>query len=627
MTYLRRHVTSALAPLCQEQRFRPTATIAPFAGAPALPWAQASFPCRKYKTRRRSKDKAPRGFIDLLPSDALGLNQKCENIDGVDQTTDDKKSVPRAADNAHTSRTEERGCEEPDLLKKQTSSLWDSPVMHLRPQFVLPMGPAARELMRLCGPPADPEVGFDQGEPAPKLPWTQDTTVHSLEGYSSDAENIRIHFKLGRLSNPARGTMELSKLYLRDICQCSKCISPSSGRKTFATCDIPTVPRLRDPDTESIRLSADGGLEITWEDDFLTGDTHTSVYSQEFLNHLAEYDGKTYQYHHLPPLLWNRNEFQHGIESRVITYSDWMEGGSEFARAILDLHRRGLVFMREVPKSRYSVQRIAEKIGNLSSTIRGLTWDVISQPESEHAADNNQYLRLHQDLLYSNNMPQVKFLHCLENECQGGVSLFSDGLRAAAQLQREDRRSFKALSLHLATFSCDKAGHYLTRRRHVIEAGIGQPPRSVSWSPAFQTPFRVKEHREPSRVPKTRWQPNDGMLRVWRKAARVFRDSLESPENVIQHRLQPGDCVIFDNTRVLHGRTPVDASAGLRHLRGAYIDGEILKSATIHLNNKGLLKPDYREGPHELWRRSLEEDAFRDFDPPESAPGLHTHLK
>lgn len=617
MSYAHRHIANASALLRRGQHLRHPVTVA---RTSAIPWSQASCSCWSFNAHPQSKV--------FLRSYALRVNQKRAKIDGGNQTTDDKESAVREADNAHTSHTAERGCEELNLSQEEQSfqarkammSKCRAEVDFLRqpPWMALPY----------AQPDPEVQVRFDQVELAPQSIWTQDIPVYSLDGYSSDAENIRIYFKGGRFIEQARRSMELSKLYLRDICQCSKCISPSSGRKTFATCDIPMVPRLRQPDTESIRLAADGGLEITWEDDFLTGDTHTSVYSQEFLNHLAEYDGKTYHYHPPSRILWNKTEFQHAMGSRVITFGDWMEGGPEFAQAILDLNIRGLVFMRDVPKSSYSLQMIAEKIGNLSSTIRGLTWDVIANSESEHAAaGHNQDLRLHQDLLYSNNTPQVKFLHCLENECQGGVSLFSDGLRAAAQLQREDRRSFKALSLHPATFSCDKAGHYLTRRRSVIEAGIGQPLRSVSWSPAFQTPFRVKEHREPSRVPATRRHPNDEMLRIWSKAARVFRDSLESPDNVVQHRLQPGDCVIFDNTRVLHGRTPVDASAGLRHLRGAYIDRETLKSATIHLKNKGLLKPDYHGGQHELWRRSLEEDASWGFGSLESAPGLDTHLK
>lgn len=267
---------------------------------------------------------------------------------------------------------------------------------------------------------------------------------------------------------------------------------PSSGRKAFATCDIPSVPRLRDPDTEIIRLSADGGLEITWEDDFLTGGRHTSVYSQELLNHLAQ----TYHYTRLERLFWDNAEFRHGMESRIITYSDWREGGPKFAEAIVDLHRRGLVFMRGVPTSRHSSQKIAERIGYISSTIRGLSWDVISQPQTEQVAGNNEYLRLHQDLLYSKNPPRVKFLHCLENECQGGVSLFGDGLRAAAELDLNDKRSFAVLSEQMVTYSCEHAGNYLRRHRRVMQTVTYGECLSVSWSPGFQGAFGIREHRK-----------------------------------------------------------------------------------------------------------------------------------
>lgn len=37
-------------------------------------------------------------------------------------------------------------------------------------------------------------------------------------------------------------------------------------------------------------------------------------------------------------------------------------------------------------------------------------------------------------------------------------------------------------------------------------------------------------------------------------------------------RLDAGDMVLFDNSRVLHGRTAFDPDEGLRHLQGCYID-------------------------------------------------------
>ena len=41
---------------------------------------------------------------------------------------------------------------------------------------------------------------------------------------------------------------------------------------------------------------------------------------------------------------------------------------------------------------------------------------------------------------------------------------------------------------------------------------------------------------------------------------------------VYETRMTPGDLVVFNNRRVLHGRTKFDPTTGERHLRGSYID-------------------------------------------------------
>ncbi|KAJ0115027.1 hypothetical protein J7T55_001435 [Diaporthe amygdali] len=433
--------------------------------------------------------------------------------------------------------------------------------------------------------------------------------VWRLEGYTSDGESIQLHYKRDRTLE-FRWSVSMSKLYLRDICQCSKCISPSSGQKTFSTCDIAGVPRLRDPDSESIKLSVDGDLEITWEDDFLTGGKHTSTYPLNLLTRVETFDGRLYSSPQPSRIFWNSAKFRADVESRLVSYSDWMDGGREFARAVADLYRYGLVFMRGVPESRYAVQEIAEKIGNLRSTFHGLTWDVISKPESENLAYANESLCLQQDLLYCSNVPKVQILHCLENGREGGDSLFSDGLRTAYELIVKDPRSYEVLSNQMIGFHYDKEGHYYWMDRHVIQSKPCGSPFGVAWSPPFQGPFRFSSHRKPLKSRKGHEKQRvESMFQGWSKAARAFRDGVESPENMIQYRLQPGDCVIFDNTRILHGRTRFDGTGGRRHLRGAYIDNQTLRSAFIGLYEKDLLMP---EGiTKESWRKEKEKSQSR----------------
>jgi hypothetical protein len=59
--------------------------------------------------------------------------------------------------------------------------------------------------------------------------------------------------------------------------------------------------------------------------------------------------------------MWDAASFRDDMKSRDITFHDWMEGGPEFAQAVLNLHEYGLVFMRGVPKPQHCVQTIAEK--------------------------------------------------------------------------------------------------------------------------------------------------------------------------------------------------------------------------------------------------------------------------
>jgi gamma-butyrobetaine dioxygenase len=54
---------------------------------------------------------------------------------------------------------------------------------------------------------------------------------------------------------------------------------------------------------------------------------------------------------------------------------------------------------------------------------------------------------------------------------------------------------------------------------------------------------------------------------------------LARPDRQLNLRLAPGDCLIFDNTRILHARTAFGRSASpRRHLQGCYADLDGLAS-------------------------------------------------
>ncbi|PSR74786.1 hypothetical protein BD289DRAFT_334199, partial [Coniella lustricola] len=404
---------------------------------------------------------------------------------------------------------------------------------------------------------------------------------------------------------------------LRDLCQCAACVSASSGQKNFSTADVPSTPAV-----QSHRIHGDGRLEITWAHDFLHAAhagpdaasshshsrSHTSVFAPALLRQAIT--GSHQHIASVRPALWDASTYASAeADSKTISYADWMAGGSAYAAAVLALAKWGLVLVTGLPETTAAVQDVAEKMGHVQSTFYGPTWDVVSKPNAENAAYTSEFLCLHQDLLYYRDSPKIQLLHCLSNDCEGGDSLFSDGLRAAYHTMAHRPDDFDVLSTNQLFYQYSRNGHYYRHHRPVIE--LAEPrssskpnrtvyPRRVSWSPPFQGPLprwaktlplseqqqeqeqeqqqQQQQQQDPARFLAELSEIGHG-LDAWHPAAKRFRDDIEAPHNMIQYRLKPGDCAIFDNERVLHGRTRFNTASGHRHLRGTYLDQQAFESA------------------------------------------------
>lgn len=440
---------------------------------------------------------------------------------------------------------------------------------------------------------AQPQTGRPRYRPA----FRDASQLGRLTRAHSDERYINLNFEKHWSEKPA----SFPHLWFRDLCQCTHCVSESSGQKRFATCDIDDNPAV-----QSCRV-LDGGaaLEIVWADDFMSrGAEHTSVLPLDLLHRLFTNE-KIPESYSPQRFLWDRATIQQDMHARTISYADWMAGGPPFAAALLALAQWGLVLVKGVPSSRDAVEAIANQIGALQATFYGRTWDVVSKPRAENVAYTNEFLCLHQDLMYWSPPPKVQLLHCLANDCDGGDSLFSDGLRAAAEFRLRRPDEYRALSAEPVLFHYARNGNYYARTRTVIDDadadaddaldeggaadGPSLLPRRIHWAPPFQGPFPPAAAAAADGGGEEAHLPH---LRAWNRAARAFRGSLEAEPNMLRCRLEAGDCVLFDNHRVLHGRTrfEVDAAGrGQRHLHGAYLDEQTLRSALTRVVKEGLV--------------------------------------
>lgn len=370
----------------------------------------------------------------------------------------------------------------------------------------------------------------------------------------------------------APGEVRVSLLWLRDVCPCPKCVDPHSGQKNFSTVDLPDYPKLR-----SAEKLEDGSLKVVWQKDGAFGEgLHESIYPRNVLEEWARDFGiRATRQLPTPRTPWNKSSYLTLLESGTtrISYKDWTTDDRVFAEAFAALSRTGLIFLTDVPSGEQEVERIGNRIGMLQHTFYGTTWDVKSKPNAENVAYTSQYLGLHQDLLYHSPIPRLQLLHCLENSCEGGESLFSDGLHAALQIKTSSPASFEALTRRCWHFRYDKDPHTYER----VHAVIRVDPQTgyinqLSWAPPFQAPFSRGYYLGPHGGGNT-------LVHLKRAAARFERE-ISSPENVLEVKLNPGEAVVFDNTRVLHGRREFAAEGGgSRWLKGAYISQQVFNAA------------------------------------------------
>ena len=68
---------------------------------------------------------------------------------------------------------------------------------------------------------------------------------------------------------------------------------------------------------------------------------------------------------------------------------------------------------------------------------------------------------------------------------------------------------------------------------------------------------------------------------------RVFAATLDQSELHLGLKLEPGDCIVFDNTRVLHAHA-FEGGSGARHLQGCYADLDGLASTVAVLERDAL---------------------------------------
>lgn len=191
-----------------------------------------------------------------------------------------------------------------------------------------------------------------------------------------------------------------------------------------------------------------------------------------------------------------------------------------------------------------STQHLLERIGPIRHTHYGAFWEFTADMSKHDTAYSNIHLGAHTDTTYFTEPAGLQLFHLLDFQGDGGESLFVDGFRAASNLSLEDPGAYEILSQTRIT--AHSAGN-----------------EDICIQPT--TPFTILTHNHRGKLTQIRWNNDDrSTMDVWAKAEDVpqFYDALRKWNDILTRdssefwvQLQPGVPVVFDNWRILHGRS------------------------------------------------------------------------
>ncbi|UXX81739.1 2-trimethylaminoethylphosphonate dioxygenase [Roseovarius pelagicus] len=235
--------------------------------------------------------------------------------------------------------------------------------------------------------------------------------------------------------------------------------------------------------------------------------------------------------------------------------------------------RYGFAKLTNGPIEELALMRVVKLFGYVRETNYGRHFEVRTEVNPTNLAYTGLGLQAHTDNPYRDPVPTVQVLYCLESSAAGGENMVVDGFRVAERLRAENEEWFNVLARYCANF--EYAGSddvILQSRRPMIELApdgelIGVRFNNRSTAAITDVPF-------------------DEMATYY-AAYRRMGEIIDDPAMEVSFRLEPGECFLVDNRRVLHARKGY-SGAGKRWFQGCYADMDSLNSKLAVLETEHL---------------------------------------
>ncbi|MBZ9814009.1 clavaminate synthase family protein [Mesorhizobium sp. CA7] len=375
------------------------------------------------------------------------------------------------------------------------------------------------------------------------VPAGQALATRSLRSMRNEGPNIAMEFDDGSVGR-------LSTRWLRLACECGICGDTASGKRWLTPADVPADTRAT-----SIEISTDGKMDVVWQDG------HVSRFAADFLAAHAGRGGD-FGAPRFQPELWNSDL---GARLGRFAFDAVVEDDAALFQSLRALRDHGIAMLTGVPAEPEATLRVAGRYGPVRETSYGKVFDLISRPDARVAGETARAQIPHTDEPFRYSPPGFIFFHAIRTGAgSGGTSLMVDGFQIAERMRRDTPDLFALLARHGVTFHREHAGEvFFSAEAHVISLDASGAVTGIRFNDRCLAP-------QTGAVDEI-----DGLIEALAGLTRLVCD----PANQFRHQLQPGEVLVFDNQRVLHGRTEFDPTLAVRHLRSCNLDRDGVHSA------------------------------------------------
>ena len=236
---------------------------------------------------------------------------------------------------------------------------------------------------------------------------------------------------------------------------------------------------------------------------------------------------------------------------------------------LVSLKTTGIVLIENLDDDPAAGELFGDLIGFKRESNYGVMFEVKSKPDPNNLAYTSLELPLHTDLANQESIPGNQFLHCFRNSATGGDSRFADAL-AVVNEYREQHPEYYQLLCELQV-----PWHFVD---DVTDLRQHRPVIGLHRDGSFKgLTFNAHLAGVPDFAP--------AVMYDFYAAFRALMLAIRTSKHNIEYVLKPGEMVIFDNQRILHGRASFDANSGERHLRGYYIEHNEIENRIRTLSN------------------------------------------